>query len=257
VCAALNTALDQSMSKNQQKKLAKLERRQVKLLEKKAVRKAEARQASEASLAERRARLDALSPEELAELAERRATAVAERKLRTEADRARREQSLTSAWTVVVDCAFGQLMTDKESKSLVAQFNHAYAANVRGVCAAGRPHVSELDSRWHAAAVPTRLCFTGLVGELAAGFDRHAGSDRWSVVRDSRSYLEVFADSRDSVRCWQEACAFLRASRRSARVSHSRLSQRVAGVSPLSRCFMPLRQCAVTCSTGCSRATFT
>jgi tRNA (guanine9-N1)-methyltransferase len=131
-------------------------------------------------LAERRARHAAHTPEEQAELAQRRTAAVAERKQRAEADRARREQSLASPFSVVLDCAFAHLMTAKESKSLVAQFNHAYAANVR-------------------AAVPCRLCFTGLAGELAAGYDRHAGSDRWKVVRSDRSYLDVFAAQRDSL----------------------------------------------------------
>ena len=69
---------------------------------------------------------------------------------------------------------------------------------------------------------PVRLCFTGLGGEVAAGHAAVCGADKWpvrapaqlllrvlgfsrthgcalQVVRDSRSYLEVFADRRASL----------------------------------------------------------
>jgi tRNA (guanine9-N1)-methyltransferase len=150
----------------------------------------------------------AMSEEELAALAARRAAGREAREQQKAAQAANRAAALTSAHTLVIDCAFEPLMEPREVKSMVHQFTQCYAANTR-------------------AQVPARLCLTGLGGSLAAGLSAVCGADSWPVratqaplhahaccharrrltrarphphaqlVRDARSYLDVFAERRE------------------------------------------------------------
>ncbi len=146
--------------------------------------------------------LETLSPEELAELAAQRQATKEERREQKQAQAANKAAALASPYSVVIDCAFGELMVrfcsctrplpsapamtsltaqgTGENKSLMQQFAICYASNAR-------------------AAVPARLCFTGLGGDLAERYDRYSGTDKWPVVRSGGSYLDVFAERRQSL----------------------------------------------------------
>ena len=178
--AAAAAAAGPPLSKNARKKLEKAALRETRQREKKSQKREAEKEASALRLAAIREKTAALSPEELEQLAERRAVAVAERKRRGGEEKSRRAAALASPFSVVVDCSFGHLMETKEKNSLAAQFQHSYSANAR-------------------AALPCRLCFTGLTGELAEGLARHAGSEHWPVVRCEESYLQLFAERRSSL----------------------------------------------------------
>jgi hypothetical protein len=89
-------------------------------------------------------------------------------------------QGFESGRRLIIDLEFGELMHDKEHKSLMSQLMYCYAAN-------------------SSSAQPCRLVLTGVAGETKERYDQIPGQEQWKVERHEQPYIDAYADQKDSL----------------------------------------------------------
>lgn len=166
------------LSKNARKRLAKQEAWAAKKKAKKEEEKALKQQKSDEARAAFAAKMEAMTDAERAEYeAERKANR--ERRMKeAEEAKVKKSAALRSPYTVVLDLEFGDLMTEKECRSMAKQLTYCYSANTK-------------------AAVPLCMYFTGLGGELGeALLKSNPGYKNWAVHHKEESYLDALPERR-------------------------------------------------------------
>lgn len=162
------------LSKN---KLRKLKRQQA-VEARKQERRARERAARQAAREERRQanadRMSAMTEEELEVWREEKARKVEERRHQKQEKKKKLSDAMRNGQRIVVDADFGELMTEKECRSLTQQLSYSYSANGR-------------------AEVPSHLIVTGIKGTMAQTLDKQIpGWKNWAATIVSDSYLDYF-----------------------------------------------------------------
>ena len=164
------------LSKNARKRLAKHEQWQLKKKQK----KEEERNAKQAKQDEARAvfnlKMESMTEEEKKKYESQRKANRDERMRRANEARAKKSQALTSPYSVVLDLEFGDLMTEKEVKSMAKQLCYCYSSNTK-------------------ASVPACMYFTGLDGNVGEALMKASpGYKNWAVLHKFDSYIDVLSD---------------------------------------------------------------
>ncbi|CAM0944448.1 unnamed protein product [Alopecurus aequalis] len=172
------------LSKSARKKLVKQERQAARKAEKKVAEKERRRADIERRRREWEESLAAAPSEEAREamLAARRETRLERVGKRVEERGARAERLRHAAkgggQKVVLDLEFADLMRPNEIHSLTQQIMYCYAVNGR-------------------SATPAHLWLTGCSGEMGTQVQRIPGFDKWIIEKESKPYLEAFADCKE------------------------------------------------------------
>ncbi|XP_057753767.1 tRNA (guanine(9)-N1)-methyltransferase [Arachis stenosperma] len=173
------------MSKNAQKKLAKMQRWEARKAEKKAQAKEQRKMEVERKRREWEERLAAMATEEEKEkLLESRRSLRKERMEQRSREKDEKRERLCGArengQNVVVDLEFAHLMNPNEIHSLVQQIMYCYAVN--GRCSS-----------------PAHLWLTGCSGEMDDQLQRIPGFDKWIIEKEAKSYIEALQDRKENL----------------------------------------------------------
>ena len=117
-------------------------------------------------------KLEAMTDEERKQYDEERAAVREKRKKEAEEAKARKKAALTAPQCVVIDLEFGDLMEEKEKKSMAYQLGICYSANCKAVIPA-QIHVTGLGSGM--GDVVRKVC---------------SGVEHWAVHMSDETYLE-------------------------------------------------------------------
>ena len=160
------------ISKNAAKKAAKKAAWDAKKAAKKAQEKEAKQRRGEEVRADHAKKLEAMTDEERKQYDEERAAVREKRKKEAEEAKARKKAALTAPQCVVIDLEFGDLMEEKEKKSMAYQLGICYSANCKAV-------------------VPAQIHVTGL-GSGMGGVVRKvcSGVEHWAVHMSDETYLE-------------------------------------------------------------------
>ncbi|MED6131711.1 hypothetical protein PIB30_012148 [Stylosanthes scabra] len=173
------------MSKNAQKKLAKMKRWEAKKAEKKAQAKEQRKMEVERKRREWEEKLAAMATEEEREkLVESRRSLRKERMEQRSKEKDEKRERLCGArengQNVVVDLEFAHLMNPNEIHSLVQQIMYCYARN--GRCPS-----------------PAHLWLTGCSGEMDNQLQSIPGFDKWIIEKEEKSYIEALQDRKENL----------------------------------------------------------
>ena len=164
------------LSKNARKRLAKQEAWAAKKKARKEEEKALKQQKSDEARAAFAAKMEAMTDAGSAEYEAARKANREKRIKEAEEAKAKKTEALRSPYSVVLDLEFGDLMTEKESRSMAKQLTYCYSANTK-------------------AAVPLCLYFTGLDGEVGEALLKSSpGYKNWAVRHEEGSYLDALAE---------------------------------------------------------------
>ena len=168
------------ISKNAAKKAAKKAAWDAKKAAKKAQEKEAKQRRGEEVRADHAKKLEAMTDEERKQYDEERAAVREKRKKEAEEAKARKKAALTAPQCVVIDLEFGDLMEEKEKKSMAYQLGICYSANCKAV-------------------VPAQIHVTGL-GSGMGGVVRKvcSGVEHWAVHMSDETYLESPALIKDA-----------------------------------------------------------
>ena len=164
------------LSKNARKRLAKQEAWAAKKKARKEEEKALKQRKGDEARAAFAAKMEAMTDAERAEYEAARKANREKRIKEAEEAKAKKTEALRSPYSVVLDLEFGDLMTEKESRSMAKQLTYCYSANIK-------------------AAVPLCLYFTGLDGEVGEALLKSCpGYKNWAVHHKNGSYLDALAE---------------------------------------------------------------
>ncbi|XVF28036.1 hypothetical protein REPUB_Repub14bG0160900 [Reevesia pubescens] len=174
----------QPLSKNAQKKLLKQQKFEAKKAEKKALMKEQKQRDAERKRKEWEEKLAGLTEDERRKLIDSRKELRKERMEKRSEERGQKIQRLIQAketgQNIVVDLEFSHLMTHSEIHSLVQQVMYCYAVNGR-------------------CSFPAHLWLTGCQGEMETQLQRLPGFNKWSIEKESQSYIQAFSDQKDNL----------------------------------------------------------
>ncbi|XP_042479255.1 tRNA (guanine(9)-N1)-methyltransferase [Macadamia integrifolia] len=172
------------LSKNAQKKLLKQQRFEAIKSQKKAAIKEQKQRKAEEKRREWEEKLASISEEEKAKLIESRREIRRERMEKVLEEREKKIERLTRAkeegQKIIIDLEFSDLMTASEIHSLVQQIMYCYAVNGK-------------------SPLPGHLWLTGCRGEIETQLQRLPGFDKWTIEKESRSYVEALQDQKDNL----------------------------------------------------------
>lgn len=164
----------EGLSKNKLRKLKRMQALEARKQELRAKKKAEKQKSREERRQANADRLKTMSEEEIQALRSEKARKIEERRQEKQDKRNRLLEAMKSGQKIVIDVDFGELMSEKECRSLVQQLSYSYSANCR-------------------ASVPAHLIVTGVHGMMADTLAKQiAGYENWSATVMKESYLDHF-----------------------------------------------------------------
>ncbi|XP_043698568.1 tRNA (guanine(9)-N1)-methyltransferase [Telopea speciosissima] len=172
------------LSKNARKKLLKQQRFEANKAQKKAAIKEQKQRKLEEKRREWDEKLASISEEEKAKLIQSRIELRRERMEKVLEEREKKIERLTRAkeegQKIIIDLEFSDLMTPNEIHSLVQQIMYCYAVNGK-------------------SPLPGHLWLTGCRGEIETQLQRLPGFGKWTIEKESRSYVEALQDQKDNL----------------------------------------------------------
>lgn len=178
---AATTEHEESLSKNQRKRMAKEQR----MREKKIFKKQQAKEEREQRKAQKKDSLEKLwrtmTPEEIEKDRNARHDKVKELRQQSKDKKVRLQRGLEEGQRIVIDYDFESYMHVGEIKSIVQQTNFTYGMNGK-------------------AAYPCHLILTSIRGGIEKAFDRQLPSRHsWIATQTSQSYLEMFEKEKNKL----------------------------------------------------------
>eukprot|EP00270_Netrium_digitus_P019291 TRINITY_DN757_c0_g7_i2.p1 TRINITY_DN757_c0_g7~~TRINITY_DN757_c0_g7_i2.p1 ORF type:complete len:376 (-),score=111.93 TRINITY_DN757_c0_g7_i2:85-1212(-) len=166
-----------TLSKRAKKRLLKRELRMQRIQAFKQEEKLKKKQETEKKRKERKEHFESLPEEEKMAAITRSAMKRQKRVQGAEEKKLRLQKAMQEGQSIVIDLEFTDLMIEGEVRSIHQQVMYSYAVNCK-------------------SENPFRLMLTGFRGTIKDHLLRTSGFDRWHLLKDEGSYMDVFAERR-------------------------------------------------------------
>mmetsp|Transcript_47837 Transcript_47837/g.89062 ORF Transcript_47837/g.89062 Transcript_47837/m.89062 type:complete len:347 (-) Transcript_47837:206-1246(-) len=178
--AVYDPASDPTLSKSARKKLLKRQMKDEMNRERKQQRKDQSKAEAARRREESNRKFDSMTEEEKEAKREHTRTLVDSRRERAALKKKHQAEALANGRGLVLDLEFGDLMSQKEHKSLMSQLMYCYSTNTR-------------------ASTPCKMILTGISGDTKSLYDAILGTSNWKVHVHEKPYIEVFQDRKDEL----------------------------------------------------------